>query len=144
MASLAEVIPQFLNPDNNARQAAEQCFAQHRANPPVFMPQLLELARTFPEAQMRQMCVVLLRRNLDQTMWPAVGAPGQTALKAGLLDGVITETDITVRKAIADTISKLASITSKSGPTPAPCSRSQPCSPHARMLSSGRLDVLHR
>ena len=67
------------------------------------------------------MCVVLLRRNLDQTMWPAVGAPGQTALKAGLLDGVITETDITVRKAIADTISKLASITSKSGPTPAPC-----------------------
>lgn len=115
MASLGEVIPQFLNPDNNARQAAEQIFAQHKSNPPVFTTQLLELARTFPEPQMRQMCAVLLRRNLDATLWPAVGAPGQQAVKAGLLEGVVAETQPSVRKALADTVSKLAGIAASSG-----------------------------
>ena len=115
MASLQEVIPQFLNPDNNARQAAEQIFAQHKSNPPVFTTQLLELARTFPEPQMRQMCAVLLRRNLDATLWPAVGAPGQQAVKAGLLEGVVAETHPSVRKALADTVSKLAGIAASSG-----------------------------
>ena len=115
MASLQEVIPQFLNPDNNARQAAEQIFAQHKANPPVFATQLLELARTLPEPQMRQMCAVLLRRNLDTTFWPAVGAQGQQAVKAGLLEGVVAETQPNIRKALADTISKLAGIAASTG-----------------------------
>ena len=118
MASLQEVIPQFLNPDNNARQAAEQIFAQHKANPPVFATQLLELARTLPEPQMRQMCAVLLRRNLDTTFWPAVGAQGQQAVKAGLLEGVVAETHPNIRKALADTISKLAGIAASTGGAP--------------------------
>jgi hypothetical protein len=115
MASLAEVIPQFLNPDNNVRQQAEQLFAQHRANPPVFVPQLLELARTLPEPQMRQMCAVLLRRNLDGEMWPAVGAQGQQTVKSGLLEAVVAEAHESVRKAVADAITKLASIAAASG-----------------------------
>jgi hypothetical protein len=118
MASLQEVIPQFLNPDNNARQAAELIFAQHKANPPVFATQLLELARTLPEPQMRQMCAVLLRRNLDTTFWPAVGAQGQQAVKAGLLEGVVAETQPNIRKALADTISKLAGIAASTGGAP--------------------------
>lgn len=115
MASLAEVIPQFLNPDNDVRQQAEQFFALHKANPPVFVPQLLELSRTLPEPQMRQMCAVLLRRNLDMSIWPAVGEQGQQVVKAGLLDGVIVETHDSVRKALADTITKLAAIAASSG-----------------------------
>ena len=115
MASLAEVIPQFLNPDNNARQTAEQLFQQHKANPAVFVPQLLELARTFAEPQMRQMCGVLLRRNLDATVWPAVGAAAQQTVKAGLLEGVVAEQEPSVRKALADTISKLAAISASAG-----------------------------
>lgn len=118
MASLQEVIPQFLNPDNNARQAAEQVFAQHKANPPAFATQLLELARTLPEPQMRQMCAVLLRRNLDKTLWSAVGLPGQQAVKAGLLEGVVAEVQPNVRKALADTVSKLAAIAASTGGAP--------------------------
>ena len=116
MASLAEVIPQFLSPDNGARQAAEQQLAQHRANPSVFMPELLQLARTFPEPHLRQTAAVLLRKSLDASVWPAIGAPGQTSIKAGLLEGVVAETqDPKTRRALADTISKLAGIASASG-----------------------------
>ncbi len=80
--------------------------------------QLLELARTLPEPQMRQMCAVLLRRNLDTTFWPAVGAQGQQAVKAGLLEGVVAETHPNIRKALADTISKLAGIAASTGGAP--------------------------
>jgi hypothetical protein len=115
MASLAEVIPQLGSPDNDARKAAEQMLTLHKQNMPVFMPQLLELARTFPEWHLRQMCAVLLRRSLDSTAWPNVGAPGQQAVKTGLLDGVVAEAHPQVRKSLADTISKLAALAASSG-----------------------------
>ena len=80
------------------------------------MPELLQLARTFPEPHLRQTAAVLLRKSLDASVWPAIGAPGQTSIKAGLLEGVVAETqDPKTRRALADTISKLAGIASASG-----------------------------
>jgi len=114
MASLAEVISQFLNPDNNVRQTAEQLLQQHKANPAVFVPQLLELTRTFAEPQMRQMCGVVLRCNLDATMWPAVGALAQQTV----FEGFVAEQEPSVCKALADTISKLAAIFASAGAAP--------------------------
>mmetsp|Transcript_66778 Transcript_66778/g.108336 ORF Transcript_66778/g.108336 Transcript_66778/m.108336 type:complete len:138 (-) Transcript_66778:187-600(-) len=118
MASLVEVISQFLNPDNNVRQTAEQLLQQHKANPAVFVPQLLELTRTFAEPQMRQMRGVVLRCNLDATMWPAVGALAQQTAKASLFEGFVAEQEPSVCNALADTISKLAAIFASAGAAP--------------------------
>jgi len=62
----------------------------------VVVPQLLELTRTFAEPQMRQMCNVLLRYNLDATEWPAVGAVAQQTAKAGLFEGFVAEQEPSV------------------------------------------------
>ena len=116
-AIISQTIPLFLSPDNSVRNSAEQTFIATRQDPSAFITALQKLAVSFPQPELRQMAAVLLRRNLTSDIWSLVDKSSQESVKANLLASVSTEPEAQVKKAIAEAVSKLASIVCTSGNT---------------------------
>jgi hypothetical protein len=114
-ATISQTLPLFLSPDNAIRNAAEQTFVSARQDPTAFVAALQHLAVTLQQPELRQMAAVLLRRNLTSELWNSVERSVQSNIQSNLLAAISTEPMVQVKKAIAEAISKLASIICSSG-----------------------------
>ena len=120
VVQLREALAGNLSPDNTIRTAAEAWFNSARAQSPASL--VVSLMRVVSDASSelqnpqlvgaRSLATVLLRRILtqsDDSVWLALPADHQTAIKAELLRLLVEEPTKTIRDKIGHVVGELAS-----------------------------------
>lgn len=120
------VLTQLLSPDNAVRRLGEQQLDTLRATSPQdLVAFLLTVYRSTAPPEMRQLSLVLLRRQLKKRLpcpegvkedvwgktgaflWSSLAPPVQDTLASTLLEGLLVETSLKVREAAADAVGQV-------------------------------------
>ena len=88
-AELPAVLAAALSTDNEQRKQAEARIAT-LSKDPALIPALVEQLRLAPDAQVRQLAAILLRRR-TLSLWLKLPEPTHEALKAALVDAIARE-----------------------------------------------------
>lgn len=108
LANLSELLRALLAPDNEVRDTAEATLKVLGRDPQI-VPALLSHVRTDPDAQVRQLAAVVLKRRI-LGQWAKLSRETHEQVKNVLLDGIVKEPLGIVRRSIADVVSKVAKV----------------------------------
>ncbi|KAG8895285.1 hypothetical protein FRB99_000665 [Tulasnella sp. 403] len=113
VAGLHNLLLQTVAPDTNVIKAATAQLNQVYYKDPTCVPALFEILATSPEQNIRQLAAVELRKRIFQgngKHWAAQTPDIRQAIKAKVLETVLTEQASIVRHSIARVISAIAEI----------------------------------
>ncbi|MFS7985893.1 putative importin-beta domain, importin beta family [Helianthus anomalus] len=114
--SLELLLLQFLMPDNEARQNAEDQI-KRLVRDPEAVPQLIDHIRNAKTPNVRQLSAVLLRKKISGH-WPKLPDEIRQLVKQSLLESIATEYSPSVRRASANVVSIIAKYTVPGGEWP--------------------------
>ena len=122
-AELPAVLAAALSIDNAQRKLAEARIAT-LSKDPALVPALVEQLRLAPDAQVRQLAAILLRRR-TLSLWLKLPEPTRDALKAALVDAIVREPRcVQLRRC------------TRAHPEPPPCHAAPPCAARQRTSSA--------
>eukprot|EP01100_Stratorugosa_tubuloviscum_P001006 TRINITY_DN1224_c0_g2_i1.p1 TRINITY_DN1224_c0_g2~~TRINITY_DN1224_c0_g2_i1.p1 ORF type:complete len:1087 (-),score=588.52 TRINITY_DN1224_c0_g2_i1:206-3466(-) len=116
-----KLVDALLSTQNEIRRDAEAIFNQQKQNPDSLITLLMLGASKSTEFKIRQMCVVLLRKNLTKSsdsIWAKLTPQTQELVKNQLLNSLQNEQDKKIRSKFADAVSELGAMLLEDGKWP--------------------------